>query len=259
MKNSDIDVNYLEQKMIINNPEISWIAINIIGTNATVTISPNTSLYIEENDITASNLKASVDGVITRMEVKNGTAMVQVGDGVTSDQLLVSGVIDYNTGTSVLTDSNAQIYALVSRQAQITVPLELETAEKSTECVTKTDMSVLGVTIPLSLNSNPDESCIKSSTTSDVSFFEKTVPIKIISEKWYDYSINIKRLSSSEAKKIAENRISLYEVFLLYSLNKAEFISKSYSITEYSDKIVLSAEYEVEEDICVKSIIQTTQ
>lgn len=263
VKNENIDINKIERIITINNPEISWITINIMGTDATVEISPNLSMNIDENDNhdnenTASNLKATADGTITRIEVKNGTSMVKVGEGVIKNQLLVSGVIEYSNGSSILVDSNAQIYANVSKNVEIEVPLNLLMAEKSDNSVTKCDINILGVKIPLTVTSNPDNTYIKYTSENRISLFGSKIPVTICSEKWYEYIVSEKKLSEAKAKEIANNRAKLYEAFLLYSSNKGQFMQKNYETKVYDDKIVLSANYIIEEDICTKSIIQVS-
>ncbi len=260
VKSKDIDIHKIERTLTINNPEISWIAINVMGTDASVEISPNLSINVKENNEdkkTVSNLKSTADGVVTKVEVKNGTAMVHVGEGVTKNQLLVSGIIDYSNGSSALVDSNAQIYAKVIHRAETEIPFDLQIAKKEDQYVQKYDIDILNVKIPLTLCQNPDNSYIKSNTENKIQLSENKIPVKISSEKWNKYTIQNKHLTYKEGEKIANNRIMLYEVFLLYSSDKAKFLEKNYEIKQYSDKIVLSAEYTMEENICLKSIIQT--
>lgn len=45
-----------------------------------------------------SNIKAARDGRVLKIEVTGGQAMVQAGDAVTRDTLLISGVVESKTG-----------------------------------------------------------------------------------------------------------------------------------------------------------------
>lgn len=258
VKSDSLDINKIERTITINNPEISWITVNVMGTDADIIITPNLSVDIDKNSekIIASNIKSSEYGTVTRMEVKNGTAMVKVGEGITKDQLLVSGIIEYSDGSSILVDSNAEIYAAISKKTEIEVPLKLQTAEKTDSFIEKIDIDILGIKIPLTLHPNPNGSYFKSIQKSKLSLAENEIPITITAEKWYKYNISESTLSLETAKTIALNRLKLYEIFLLYSSNNGTFLKKNYIVNKFSDKIVLSADYVFEMDICKKSIIQ---
>ena len=258
IKNDNIDIHKIERLITLKNPGISWITINIMGTAASVEMSPNLSEQIDksetENKIT--NIKAVSDGTITRMEVRNGTSMVKIGDGVRKGQLLVSGIIDYSDGSSSFVDSKAQIYAKTSRSVRIEIPLEFPKTQKNEYIRLKRDVNILGVKIPLTFNPNPDDSYIKNYSKNQISIFNTKIPVYINEERWQKYSTKSDTITEQEAKKIAKNRIELYEVFMLYSMNKGQFLNKSYNLANFSDKVTLTANYEIEEDICSKSILQ---
>lgn len=260
VKSDGIDIHKIERIATLNNPEISWITINIMGTAASVEISPNLSNQIDKSENNSSkkvtNIKSIADGTVTRMEVKNGTSMVKVGDGVKKDQLLVSGIIEYSDGSSSFVDSNAQIYAKTSRNTEIEIPLKLQTAFKEESICFKRDINILGVKLPLTLNDNPDKSYIKKSVFNQINLLGKKIPIYITDEAWQKYSVKSEIISEEKAQKIANNRIMLYEVFMLYGLNKGKILQKDYKTDILSDKLVLSAQYDIEEDICTKSAIQ---
>lgn len=261
IKNDNIDIHKIERLITLKNPGISWITINIMGTQASVEMSPNLSEQIdksdEENKVT--NIKAVADGTITRMEVRNGTALVMVGEGVRKGQLLVSGIIDYSDGSSSFVDSNAQIYAKTSRTVSVEVPLKLQTAEKNEYIWLKRDIDILGVKIPLTFNANPDDSYIKNYSRNQISIFNSKIPVYINEEKWQKYDSKSDTITEEQAEKTAKNRIELYEVFMLYSTNKGKILQKNYKVTKFSDKIVLTANYDIEEDIGTKSVLQVME
>ena len=258
IKNDSVDIHRIERLITLKNPGISWITINIMGTAASVEMSPNLSEQIDksENEDKVTNIKSVADGTITKIEVRSGTAMVMVGEGVRKGQLLVSGIMDYSDGSSSFVDSNAQIYAKTSRSVNIEIPLNLKTAEKNQYIWLKRDIDILGVKIPLTFNSNPDDSYIKSISKNQINIFNTKIPVYINEEKWQKYDIKSNKITEKQAEKIAKNRIELYEVFMLYSTNKGQFLNKSYKISNFSDKVVLTANYDIEEDIGTKSVIQ---
>lgn len=92
-------------KEIINNirlkrNDIAWIGLNIKGTNAIVTIveADKKPDIIDENEY--CNIVTKKDGIITKINVQNGTALVKEGDIVKNGNILVGGWLEGKyTGT----------------------------------------------------------------------------------------------------------------------------------------------------------------
>ena len=79
---NNLDINAVIRKVRLNRDDIAWIGITIKGTNAIVKIketdkAPN---LIDENAY--CNIIADKYGLITKINVQNGTADVNVGDTV---------------------------------------------------------------------------------------------------------------------------------------------------------------------------------
>ncbi len=97
-----IDKSKVEHTFLKNNPEISWININRRGTIAYITViendNKNANGYIVPEGY--SNIVASCNTVIEEITVKQGNAMVKPGDVVKKGDILISGVIQTESGTS---------------------------------------------------------------------------------------------------------------------------------------------------------------
>ena len=75
----------INTKEVINNirlkrNDIAWIGVNIKGTNAIVSIveADKKPEIIDENEY--CNIVTRKDGIITKINVQNGTALVKEGD-----------------------------------------------------------------------------------------------------------------------------------------------------------------------------------
>lgn len=252
-----LDLHSIEDKMMLKDNRISWISINVIGTNAEVALSPTSSKKKQNSEKTAvSNIKSNADGTVTRMEVQNGSATVRVGDGIRKNQLLVSGVIEYSDGSSSLVDSDAQIYAKTSRSVCISVPKSFSFYQYQNCSVQKTDIDIMGFSFPLSLRSNPQGDYLKYTDRQQLTLLGNNIPIYFSSEKWLRYKNQPVSLNNRQAEELLKNKIRFYELFMLYSTNKGSIIKKNYHISENSDSFILTADYEIEEDVAVKSVIQ---
>ena len=74
---SKVDTNKILEKMKLKDDRIAWIGINIEGTNAKVRIVEATQKpeVIDENEI--CNIVANKEGIVTKINVTNGTANVR--------------------------------------------------------------------------------------------------------------------------------------------------------------------------------------
>lgn len=253
-------IENIKRKLKLNDSRISWVSINVFGTNAVVELSPKIGKEKdkdkkEDNKIIVSNLKSTADGTITKINVHNGTAVVQIGEGVRKDQLLVSGIMEYNDGTNVMADSEGTVYAKTSRSVKLSVPKVYNKPVTSDLYVYKRELNFFGISFPVTLCGNPDGKYYKKEYKLRPTLFDNFLPIKITEEKWQEYDTKKLTLSSNQAKKLLNNRLKLYEMFLLYSDDRT-IISKKCKFEEKNNIYYLTVNYEVEEDICKKSYIQ---
>ena len=77
--------------MRLNDERISWIGIKLDGTNAKVNIVEAVAkpAILDENEY--CDIVATKDGIITKINVTNGTALVKEGDVVESGRKLIGG------------------------------------------------------------------------------------------------------------------------------------------------------------------------
>ena len=100
LSKNDIDINAVISKIRLDREDIAWIGITVKGTNAIVKIKEAAKApeVIDENKF--CNIVANKTGMITKINVKNGTANVKVGDIVEEGDILVNGYLEGKyTGT----------------------------------------------------------------------------------------------------------------------------------------------------------------
>lgn len=97
---SKINSNSIINKFRLDRNDIAWIGITIKGTNAIVNIQEATLApeIIDEKEY--CNIIANKTGIITKINVQNGTALVKEGDVIKEGDELVGGYIEGKyTGT----------------------------------------------------------------------------------------------------------------------------------------------------------------
>lgn len=92
----------LKTKKVINNlrvlqPDISWVGIDIEGTNVIVNVVEKTKLKENININGIGDIVSNKCGIIQKITVENGTAIPSVGDYIEEGRILIEGKIYSNT------------------------------------------------------------------------------------------------------------------------------------------------------------------
>ncbi len=136
---SKISTDSIEQRVMINSPDIAWISINIEGTVASVEIREVADTDLAKPETHPANLVAMYDAEIVGMEVYSGFLNVNEGDFVRAGELLVSGI--YQTGKAPIryTRASGRIFGRVNHSFVIEIPLrQMKKVAKGEKFVKKT-------------------------------------------------------------------------------------------------------------------------
>ena len=87
-----INITDISNRVRLNRDDIAWIGISIQGTNAIVEIKETSKApeIIKEDEF--CNIVSNKSGMITKINVQNGTAVAKVGDIVREGDLLVNRI-----------------------------------------------------------------------------------------------------------------------------------------------------------------------
>ncbi len=91
---SAIDPDALETEMLLREPRLRWLTVNVSGSRATVEVRERIDPPELLDRSSPQNVVASRAGVIEKIVVLEGKARVAAGETVEPGQLLVSGVLD---------------------------------------------------------------------------------------------------------------------------------------------------------------------
>lgn len=91
---SKINITDIINKVRLNRNDIAWIGISLKGTNVKVEIRERAKApeIIKEDEF--CNIVSNKSGMITKISVQNGTAVVKEGDIVKEGDLLVNGYLE---------------------------------------------------------------------------------------------------------------------------------------------------------------------
>ena len=66
-------------------------------------------------------------------------------------------------------------------------------------------------------------------------------------------------MNKQQAEQLLKNKLTLYELFMISSTKSGKILRKNFSVNEDDDSFTLYANYEIEEDVCVKSDIEVIE
>ena len=206
---SEIDVDSIENRLLMNSEGISWISVNLIGTVAEVQVREKNPVTARETDPTPANLVARCDGVIASCEVLRGNLLVKVGDPVRAGEVLVSGLYDSAVLGYRYTRAAGEIYAETEHSFEITVPYDYERSVYTGESGRRVSLLFFGKTHPLYTSGDfPTDEENRFSRISYLSVFGKELPIGLLRESVRDAELREGRYTPDAAMNLAYDRLS---------------------------------------------------
>ncbi len=196
-----LDTDSVEQRVMINDENIAWIAINIVGTVARVEVREVIDTDIKEKDTRPANIVALYDGQIVSLEIYSGFMNVKEGDFVRAGELLVSGIYKTDKAPIRYSRASGRIMARVSRSFEVEIPLVQLQKVPTGEKIEKKTLIFFGKSIKLFLNyGNLPSTCdiINYLYTFDP-FSLGELPVALSVDTFYPYEIKETEISEEEA------------------------------------------------------------
>ena len=242
-----IDKNVIESELLIEREDIAWISVNRRGTVAYVEVIESENVGNREDaGPLYSNIVADRDGVVEEITVQSGVANVKIGDVVKKGDVLISGVVENESGT---TFCRAQGYVRAESVCDVVAFAERETVEKSV--IGKSTLYIKLVLFNFSINifknyGNYENTCDIIEEIRGFALFDKyELPIRIEKAYAYEYTNQAYIRSDDEIIATAKQELDskIYTVFkdadVLKLRTVGEFYDLGYRLTS---KVVYSAE-----------------
>lgn len=247
--------DYLCNEMMIKRSDLAWIGVEITGTKAVVEIVEKAKApQMIEKDIPC-NIIAAKDGVIKRMIVENGKAVVKEKDTVKKGQLLVSGVID-----SMLAGKTRYVHSIANVTSRTWYDKKykvLKNYKYTQRTGNKKNMYSLGVflqKIKIGSHKNIYNLYDLENTKNMLSLGKNyELPFEFIIDTYYEKKEYTKILSSEEARQKAHT-LALNEI-LSQIPKDAKIVDNKASFLESQNAVTVDVVVECEEDIAYKEKI----
>ncbi len=215
------------QELLLKMDKLAWGSLNIEGCKLTVNVT-EIKEKTEDNSV-ATNLKASADGKITHIDVKAGNCLVKVGDMVTAGDVLVSGIIENESGTRFV-HSIGEIIAETETAVMLEEKLKKEITYPTGKTKTKCVLEFFTIKIPLYIGSEKGDYTTLF-TEKETRLFSQKLPIKLYFKKFVFERTEQLQLDYDTAVKNLEKRLSC----------EYKGIVKQKDFTQSADSVMLNA------------------
>ena len=126
IRKNKVNIEEIVNKIRLKRNDISWIGINLDGTNAIVKVVKAKEAPEIINEKEFCNIVAKKAGTITEIIAQNGTAQVKVGDNVEAGQILIQGTMEGKYTGIRYVHSLGEVKAIVKYTKTIQIPLKEE-------------------------------------------------------------------------------------------------------------------------------------
>ena len=251
-----LDVQRIARNILLENHDVGWMAVNLQGSYASVEIKEEAPAP-EVTDIYAPcNIKAKRDGVILRIEALEGSTEIEEGSGVIEGQLLISGVMGDEQGTSRLVHADARILARTTREASFSVEERQNDLQPSGEFAERQSLMLFGLRLPYRFGRVDSPYAAVESFTDSPSPLGTTLPVGITTERVNALSYEERLMDENSAKELLEKQSQLYELF---SLSDCTVEDRAYTLTDDNGVFTLRVTYTCIEDIAYSDPIGTDE
>lgn len=249
-----VNVKQIEQQALIRLPDISWMAININGSNAQVKVKERKYPPDVVPEDMPCNVKASQSGTILSIEVYRGKAMKRAGDSIAKGDLLISGVVTDKFNTVMLLHASGKAVARTQHDLEVTVPFKQQVKLETGKPVTKNTLGVFNLNIPLYF-SKPDGDYKVTMKTDHLNVLGLTLPFSVTSRTYTQLKETSVTYTMAQAGAIAVKQLEGVEKTELSGMKVTAKVTES---KHDGNGYTLIGHYTCEEDIAFQEEIPLT-
>ncbi len=251
-----LNITEIENEMMIKLSDLGRISINLDGSFAHIVVKERAVPPVSEDKSRPSNLIASMDGKIVKMEIVKGKPITQVGSGVVKGQVLVTGFYNDKKDNIILEHSSGKVTALAETNKTFSISLNTE-ENVGVETKIYYKIEAFNATIDLSFGKDTySDEWEKTEVRERISVFNLDLPFYIIKETYTRQITKEKVLSENEAKQRIKAEIEHFEKSELF---EAQIQKKNTVWKNDGEKITAYVDYVILTDIAEQQYIETEQ
>ena len=204
---NNIDTNYIINNIRLKRDDIAWIGISIKGTNAIVEIKETDKApkVVDEKDY--CNIVSDRTGMITKINVQNGTPVVKVGDIVKEGEILIAGYLEgkYTGIRYVHSSANIEAKVWYSKKEKFYLNQEIQVPTGATEQKYTLNINNFKINFYKTLSKFQNYDTINESKKLMLlsNFY---LPIEIIKTTNYEYEKQLKTYTEEEVVRRSNSK-----------------------------------------------------
>ena len=257
MKKDKINVEETTNKIRLSRDDISWIGIELKGTNAIVKVvkAKEAPEIIDEKDY--CNIVAKRAGTITKIIAQNGTALVKPGDEVQKGQVLIQGTMEGKYTGIRYVHSLGEVEAIVKYEKTEKISLKKEENVKTGNKEEKYQIKINNFQINFykTLSNFKIYDTIEEEKKLKI-FSNLYLPISVCKVTNYELEENSNNYTIEEATEIGTQKLE--KEIEAEIENKEKILNKSANVKETPEYVEVSVMYEVVENIGMQEKIEET-
>ena len=234
-----VDTGQAKRDILLKVEKIGWLSVNIVGSHINVEIKEKIEKPELENS-SPCNLKASADGVITKVTAGEGIAQVKIGSGVAKGDLLVSGVNLTKQNTVRYVRAKGEVLADIISDKELRIPKSFGYNSVTENKIERRQLSFLGAHIPCSISFSSFDSAVCTQSDGSLSINGVDLPLGFVTQTERELKSEKVSCSKKTAESVFKKDLMLYEIF---EKGGSRLVSKNYSISESSDGYICKARY----------------
>jgi similar to stage IV sporulation protein len=243
-----IDVRGSERNMLLLMPELSFIAINIDGSAATIELSERSMPPVLIDAHAPCNLVARMAGQITAINVFEGQALVGVGDAVAEGDVLISGVTQDGAGNNLFRHARGEVMARAEHTITLKLPLEQIRYTPTGEIKSRDNLDLFGLNLPLFLPIRVEGFYHIERGERQIRFFGIPMPMRVYTRKLHMMEEETIRLTESMAREQSMKELRAVEAI---ELAGAQVLERSLRAFLSGDIYTIEATYTCIINICL--------
>lgn len=253
-RKSAVDKHYIENKVLIKLPQLSWVGIQFRGTKAVIEIVEKRAEPELISKTDACDIIASKSGIIDKILVLNGDGNVKDGQTVKKGELLVKGTILRENTETRYVHAMAQVRARTWFEDAEEMELQQIEFKETGRKDTNYKLKILDKELGFEKAAPYDEYNVVREEKNIISFGDYVFPVKLVSTRYTELVKVPKTLTVDQAKKRCEERLN--EKLKLQLSEDAVVLDKKIEYVTDSKTVKAKISVEILEDIGEKKRIQ---
>ena len=254
---SRIDQEALRDRVLLELPDVVWLTVNMRGCTAHVQVVERQRPPHLYTDGEKSNVVASRDGLVTRVEALDGQTQVLAGSTVTAGQVLISGVVDSDSRGYRLLHGMGRVWARTWYELSVSVPLTVQEKGEETGTVTRLALDIGRKRIKIyGKGSMTGPDCDKMTLYHQARLpFGLTLPVKLAVERTVRHAVEEAERPIADARAEAEEQL-MRRLLAALEDSGGDLLQSRFDAVRQGERLVVTLHAECEEQIGVSSPLE---